>query len=1006
MSKPNEIGDSVSTAFSEAYSQLNAAQKQAVDTIEGPVMVVAGPGTGKTQILTLRIANILLRTDIAASNILALTFTESGAKAMRERLRRYIGADAYRVNIFTFHGFSEFLIRSYPDAYTKVIGGRPATELEKIECIETILENTEIKILRPAGDPSYYINHILRMLGTLKQEYLTPDLFADVIAQQDTELLGIEKIHVKGAHKGKVRGEYTKKEKGIEKNRELLYIYRQYETLLKEQHLYDFEDMIVETVKALQDNEDMLRDLQETYQYLLADEHQDVNGSQNRILELLASYHESPNIFVVGDEKQAIYRFQGASLENFLYFEEKFPNTTTIALTESYRSGQMVLDASHSLIHIDEGPAAALRVPLTSAHTFSAVVEQRHFSHEVVEDAWIRTSVQTAIETGTQPQEIAVIVRTNREVEQIALLLRKHGVQVHASADGDVLSHPITHSVLSIMSAIVETRHERSLFTVLHGSYWGVSKNDLVKIVSAQRYGTTLLEIISDEQKLSEIGVHDSDAVVRVTRVLEAARSKEATDAPHRVLEFVLRESGFLDHVIATDPFEGTRVLRRVYDEIESMVTRDNLATLTDVSAAFKKSAEYKLPINAPFIATSTQAVQVMTAHKSKGLEFDTVLIPHVTDSQYGGSKKRSYFDIPLTKHIDVSTLDELDDERRLLYVAMTRAKKSLCMSSSATNALGKELAPSRLFEDIDDAYCVTCTTIAEEDAYNPVSSLAQSHPAPKIEIEFLKKVLSERGLSATALNNYLKSPWDYFYRNVLRVPEVQPLHMQFGTAMHNVMEKVTAFHTREQKLSTDTEIQKLLEQELSRLPISKEEYVRRHERGLEALHAYIQHTAPSYPKKTSEEFSVRVTMDTGIPEFPELILTGKLDRLDFDSDGNVVRVIDYKTGKPKTRNVIEGNTKTSDGGYKRQLTFYALLLELYGDERYACREGVLAFLEPDSKGVIHEEAYTITDDEIAALHTEIIAVVKEIISGKFLGEPCDPNVSDYCDLVTMLVGD
>ena len=306
-------------SFNEAYKSLNEAQKEAVDITEGPVMVIAGPGTGKTQILTLRIANILIKTDTAPESILALTFTESGAKAMRERLRRYIGATAYQIPIYTFHGFAQKLIKDYPDAYTRVIGGRPASDLEKITLIESILDSGEVKLLRPMGAPAYYVSHILRMFGQMKQEYITPDDFAKIITAQEVELEGIEKIHEKGAHKGKVRGEYMKKEKSIAKNHELLHIYRQYEALLTDKKLYDFEDMIVETVKALSDkkNEDMLRDLQEQYQYVLADEHQDVNGSQNKILELLCAYHDSPNIFVVGDEKQAIYRFQGASLENF-----------------------------------------------------------------------------------------------------------------------------------------------------------------------------------------------------------------------------------------------------------------------------------------------------------------------------------------------------------------------------------------------------------------------------------------------------------------------------------------------------------------------------------------------------------------------------------------------------------------------------------------------------------------------------------------------------------------
>ncbi len=205
--------------FLDAYHRLNNAQKEAVDTIEGPVMVIAGPGTGKTQILTLRIANILKQTDVRPENILALTFTESGAKAMRERLASYIGSPAYRVGIFTFHEFAGRLIRQYPDAYTRAVGGRPITDLEKVTLIESIIETPTIKLLRPSGSPEYYVKPIMSAISLMKREYITPDAFLEIIEEQEKNLAGVQKIHEKGAHKGKVRGEYIEYEKKVNKNR-------------------------------------------------------------------------------------------------------------------------------------------------------------------------------------------------------------------------------------------------------------------------------------------------------------------------------------------------------------------------------------------------------------------------------------------------------------------------------------------------------------------------------------------------------------------------------------------------------------------------------------------------------------------------------------------------------------------------------------------------------------------------------------------------------------------
>lgn len=989
-------GDQV--AFNAAYKALNAAQREAVDTIDGPVMVIAGPGTGKTQILTLRIANILLKTDMQPGNILALTFTESGAKAMRERLRTYIGAAAYQVPIYTFHGFAAKLIGEYPDAYHRVIGGRPISDLEKITLIETILSGGEIKKLRPMGNPEYYVPHIMRIIGQLKQEYITPDAFLKIIEQQEQELEGIEKIHEKGAHKGKVRGEYTKKEEAITKNRELLFVYRRYEALLSEQRFFDFEDMIVETVKALEEDEDILRDLQETYQYILADEHQDVNGSQNKILELLASFHDTPNIFAVGDEKQAIYRFQGASLENFLYFTEQFPGTKVISLTENYRSGQPILDVAHSLVEVEDGPLKELRVPLKAAAVKSAEVTRREFSHQAVEDTWLVESIQAHIKQGTKRSEIAVIVRTNREVEAVATMLRKSGITVTASADGDILRHPITQAVQGLINAVITDKSTVALFEVLHGAYWGIDTNDLLKVLSAQSYSQSLWQIVTSEEILKSIGVENIDSVTNVATVLEEARKREVHEAPHRVLEYVLQESGFLKHLMEYDPFEGTRVIRRLYDEIESMVSKDGVGSLREISSAFATRMSYGLPLTAPYIVTDTDSVEVMTAHKSKGLEFEVVYIPHVNDSVWSGLSKKKYFDIPLSSHTPGMEHLFIEDERRLLYVAMTRAKQTLYVSCADTNAAGKELIPARLLEEIEASLLSVCDTAKENATFNPVELLQHSATPAAIDGALLLQLLRERGFSATSLNNYLKSPWDYFFRNVLRIPETQAVHMQFGTAMHAVLEYVTAHHTKQGTIPSDTDIKIKLEAALNKLPVNTIEYTRLLEKGFEALMVYIPHMIKTLPKTTKEEFKLSVHLPTDIPELPELILTGNLDRIDIGDDGYALRVVDYKTGKPKSRNVIEGNTKDSDGGYKRQLVFYALLLSLHGDERYMTKTGTLSFVEPE-KGVVREETFTISTEEVEALRQTIITAAKEIIAAEFLTHPCEEDESNYAAL-------
>jgi len=337
--------------FEELYKKLNNAQKEAVDAVEGPVMVVAGPGTGKTQILTLRIANILKKTQAEPENILVLTFTESAATNIRRRLTEIIGVPAYSVSISTFHGFANEIIKSNPESFPTILGANNLTEIDQFKIIEEIILKTDLGFLKTFGDPTYYIRDIIKAISDLKREGISPEEFR-VLAEKDKKFFDSRDdiYHDYGAYKGKMKLEAEKDQKYISKNIELAVIYEKYQIELRRLKAYDFGDMILELYKQFKKDENLLRSIQEQYQYILVDEHQDTNNAQNKIVELIMSFHQNPNIFVVGDEKQAIFRFQGASLENFYYFKKIYPSAKLIYLTDNYRSGQVILDLADSLI--------------------------------------------------------------------------------------------------------------------------------------------------------------------------------------------------------------------------------------------------------------------------------------------------------------------------------------------------------------------------------------------------------------------------------------------------------------------------------------------------------------------------------------------------------------------------------------------------------------------------------------------------------------------------------
>ncbi len=411
-----------SAHFDERYKALNPEQRQAVDTLDGPVMVIAGPGTGKTEVLTMRIANILRRgagdagdRTVAPERILALTFTESGAVSMRRRLTELIGIDAYRVEISTFHGFANRIIRDYPDYFPTIIGASSITEIEQVSILRRLLDDLPLKDLRPFGDRYFHLRAILSSINELKQQGVAPELFSTIAADAKKDFYdNPDLINQSGKYEGKMKGKYATAAKQAERNIELATIYTEYQKALTAARQYDYSDMIMYVALALEHDDELTQVLQHAYEYFLVDEHQDTNDAQNKIIELIASGNTRPNLFVVGDEKQAIYRFQGASLENFHYFRDHYNDVVLITLRNNYRSTQAILDAAQSVSPREVTLVAKAGHVEVSAHL--AVL-----SSPAVEYYFIARKIKELVEgvRGTAPvkaEEIAVLYHNNKDV--------------------------------------------------------------------------------------------------------------------------------------------------------------------------------------------------------------------------------------------------------------------------------------------------------------------------------------------------------------------------------------------------------------------------------------------------------------------------------------------------------------------------------------------------------------------------------------------------------------
>lgn len=992
-----------SDAFRNAYSKLNAQQKKAVDAIEGPVMVIAGPGTGKTQILTLRIANILQKTDMDPDNILALTFTESGVASMRRRLMDLVGGPAYSVAINTFHGFCNDIIKDHPEEFPRIIGSENITDVDQIRIIEDAIETLPLKELRPFGDTMHYLRAVIMAIDELKREDVGADRFIQEIEKEQERFTHSEDLyHDKGAHKGKMKGVYQKQEKSIRKNAELAQIYAYYQQRLADDKKYDYSDMIMEVLAVLTHNGDLLLILQEQYQYILVDEHQDTNNAQNKIIELLCNFHPDPNLFVVGDEKQAIYRFQGASLENFLYFKDLYPRAELIVLEENYRSTQTILDSAHAVIPGKKE---------LKANVSHAEVPIRIFacSDEDTERYCVAKDIETRIAEGVAPDEIAVLYRNNRDMLPIADMLEKMHIPFTVSSDRDILEDEDIRKLISLLRAVNEFGSQEAFIEAMHVDFLGIDPLDLYKVMDyANRNRMSVYEVARSLELLQAADLRLENPQTINTWYGKCAQWKTLSHnrGLAELIEIVMRESGFLGHLLAgDDPVERIEMVGGLFEEIKKLIGAHREYGLADLFAYLQTLKAHNIRIKKGISGHGAGKVRLMTAHKSKGLEFTLVYIINAFDGHWGNRRKKTGFELPkrlfsLTGIDSNEEEDENADERRLFYVALTRAKKEATIAYTKMNANGREQFPTQFIGELrTDLLARENMEPCEAEFGKKKEILFTPRVASGTDLkdkEYIKELFLRNGLSVTALNNYLSCPWKYFYTNLLRIPKAPSKHQMYGIAIHGAL-KDFFDAMREREIDKQLLLDKFTYY-LNKQPLAAGEYEETLAKGLASLAGYYDTYRGAWHMNTLTEFAVN-----GIMLSPEIRLTGKIDKIEFIGAGNEVNVVDYKTGKQKSRNEIEGNTQNSDGNIKRQLIFYKLLLDRYEDGKYRMVSGDIDFIEPNEKGSYRKEMFEVVPEELTTLETEIMRVGQEIIEGLFWDKQCGDQECEYCALRDMM---
>ncbi|MDD4201492.1 MAG: ATP-dependent DNA helicase [Candidatus Pacebacteria bacterium] len=972
-------------SFKELYNKLNLEQKKAVDLIEGPVMVIAGPGTGKTRILTLRIANILKKTDIEPENILALTFTDSGAFLMRSNLVKIIGSSGYLVNISTFHRFCNNIINTRPEDFPEIAGSTTLTDTDQVKIIKSIIEKSSLKILKPYGDPFFYLKAVISSIDKLKREGIGPEDLSKITKREKEEFEKNPTVfHQKGKHEGKMKGEFQKIWKRIEKNKELSVIYKEYQKELRALKAYDYSDMIMEVLKALSKNKDLLLSLQEQYQYILIDEHQDTNNGQNKILELIASFHNFPNIFIVGDEKQAIYRFQGASLLNFNHFKSLYPEMKVIKLKKNYRSTKDIVDAANDII------SSKLE---TVSKQKSKKIKILSFYKNESENLFIAEDIGEKIKKGINPSEIAVIYRDNKDGLPIARFLQKKGIPFSVESE-ELLTNDIDIKKLVILlSAINEFGNEEKMIEAMHLDFLKIDFLDIFILIKESQLKRKPLYGIIRSKDIDSSTLYSKRTIVNFLKMLSSFAVSSKNDRFTFFLEKVINDSGFLSYLLdKPDSIDKINKLKVFFKEAEKYERKG----LEEFMEYLELAEKYRLPIKKTSANYSSKKIRLLTAHRAKGLEFDCVYISKATYGHWGDRKNRNILPLsPLVFSLSKNKIEERDennDERKLFYVALTRAKKEVLISYSDKNEEGREQIPSRFVQEIKNGSFLKIEGKTEEKLiFTP--SLSKTEEIK--DKNLIKNTFLSKGLSATGLNNYLQCPLKYFYSNLLKIPKSPEKHQIYGIAVHDALKDF--FESLRYKKTDKNFLLLKFSHYLKRKNLENSDFEELKRKGEKALGGYYEFYKGKWATNILSEFNIKSILFS-----PDILLSGKIDKIEFlDSKGNV-NVVDYKTGKPRSKNYIEGKTENSDGNIKRQLIFYNLLLDKYKKGKYKMASGEIDFIEPNERNFYKKEKIEIRKEEKKEMEEMIKKTAKEILSLSFLNKGCKKEDCYWCKLNEM----
>ncbi len=1062
--------------YKQAFAGLNKQQRRAVERIDGPVLVIAGPGTGKTQLVSTRVGYILDKTDAPADSILLLTFTEAGVQAMRQRLGRLIGQAAYDVQLNTYHAFGGEIFRRYPD-YFEGSGLSLIEELGSDSLLRGII--AKLPYSNPLKFADNYINELKAFISESKRALLTPNDIAKIAAnnlkliaklnRQARESLDelskrVDKNSVSAfselleaidavqaellpdairplafyakaelqaaldnfSETGKTTSLSDWKRRWLAKDgqgRQILDgqrlnkrleaaagIYGKYEDSLRRQQLYDYDDMILRAIAALETNPELKYSLAERYNYIMLDEFQDTNPAQFRLVQLLTDHpvHEGrPNVLAVGDDDQAIYAFQGAEQGNMLAFTHHYKDVEVISLEENYRSWPELIEVGQNLaaqiqgrLHYQfEGVSKKLRASGTNL-AGKPQIDIRQFKSDAAQFAWIASEVKRLIDSGLPAREIAILAPKHRYISPLLPYLAAKKLPIHYERRENILDEPIVYQLerMSQLTLSLADGNETVASTiwpeVLSYDFWQVPTDKIWSLnwQSRQTHEPLTAILLNDEEHS-----HIAAFFLRIAAVLPTSTLEQQLDAliglPDAQESLKLPSISplysyyFSKTAASKSALEFTKlisdlnVLRsRLRDYRRSTDSPLGLRGLIEFAEGHR-AAKLNVLNTSPY-HENDDAVNLLTAYGAKGMEFRAVFIIAALDEVWGSASRNQGYRLALPAnlaHIRYQGASE-DERLRLLFVSVTRAIDRLYFSSYSQDLAGRPFTHLK-YLSIDEAADGQLSSQVMPTKFRkikidkadklPISAAAdywQALHLPPLEPrlkEVLAPVLKHYQLNATHLNSFTdivnSGPDNFFMHSLLNFASAPSLTSAFGTAIHNSLRSAGNIFLSEGSLPTDERLFEIFEAQLNRIELPADELANLADRGKASLKSWLYQRGKEL--KRTDRFEYNFAGEGS--QAGGARLTGQIDRLAVNEKIKKITVHDYKTGQSYSR-WQPGIIKLHK--FRQQLLFYKLLIENSARFRgYEVEKGIIEFVEPDESGNLNQLELTYSDDDVQA---------------------------------------